>query len=258
MGCGASVRKRRLTDILGERQKCCQIVIQQPSKEDSEEATRRPGEDDVLSLGSSPSTSVRSIGSAVSSLHSRRQLMTMGKRVSMNSRSNSMGMINDDMMSDVPTIAESIANMDDLVDLASLRIGIGAADDPLEASKGSPTVFRSSVRSPGIDARPHPFAPCLSSSSLDSHVSLHPNATDIGNVCDVPSLTRTPSDNPSCTSGRSKLSWRSGPTDLIRNEDISLVFPRMLGDLEPRGREASWRVQRRRCRSTGSTPTTTS
>jgi len=107
------------------------------------------------------------------------------------------GSFSDDLKSDVPTIAESIADMQDFADLP---IGgyARATDDPiamlqtrsLRASGGS-----SNNSSMVIDTRLHPLgvvvcatSPAYSSSMSESQGSGNPAVGDLGGVSDVPSV----------------------------------------------------------------------
>lgn len=138
-----------------------------------EEATTRHEPDDAVSVRDpgtavSQSPSVRSMVSGVTSLHSLHSMKYHIKRNAMN-----------DELSDVPTITESIADMEDLQELVCTS---PTASLPISRSERQPTV---------IDNRQHPLAPLPSTTSLDSfdsRLSLSPAFGDLGGCSDVPSI----------------------------------------------------------------------
>mmetsp|Transcript_144692 Transcript_144692/g.360660 ORF Transcript_144692/g.360660 Transcript_144692/m.360660 type:complete len:302 (-) Transcript_144692:428-1333(-) len=187
MGCGASASLKAVKTTAQVRQN----VVDEGPREDSklpvlhEEADPRCDMDDIESLASSAGRTISSYVSAVTSRH-------MFPR---NYRSERP----DDMQSDVPTIAESIADMQDLIELGNTRSeplrssptstlncqggsGSGltfAQEESLFASMAATTMI--------VDNRPHPLAPmsCSEPQAESSHAAI---VGDLGVLSDVPSI----------------------------------------------------------------------
>jgi len=144
------------------------------------------------------------------------------------------GSFSDDLKSDVPTIAESIADMQDFADLP---IGgyARATDDPiamlqtrsLRASGGS-----SNNSSMVIDTRLHPLgvvvcatSPAYSSSMSESQGSGNPAVGDLGGVSDVPSVR----DDMSVASAPSEICVSFPPTICSETGSSSTTSKRLHG-----------------------------
>lgn len=195
-------------------------------------------EDDIESLASSAGRTVSSYVSAVTSRH----------MFSKNYRSENK----DDIHSDVPTIAESIADMQDLLELGNVR------SEPARASSLTPSCY--SVGSGGqcsgsgvgltgpddlplpmvIDNRPHPLAPSMCGAADRMTESSHGALVgDLGVLSDVPSVR----DDMSVCSAASEIivtfppcgtsSALSASSGVFRSGSPSTTSDRGLGNSTP-------------------------
>lgn len=104
----------------------------------------------------------------------------------------------DDLMSDVPTISESIADMQDLAEL-------GRTDSHLLGAEHRSNHFHStwSTQTTVIDHRPHPLAPAFSSNATEAGLTSDSRdlcVGDLGVCSDIPSVCDAMSTHSSATS----------------------------------------------------------
>lgn len=156
-----------------------------------DETKNSTADDSSLTGTISRPPSACSFRSGCTSLHSHYSHST---RHYYRSKRSSMG--SDDLQSDVPTISESIADMQDLQELGMSRTSEYASMSPTSSqtaiNRGFTTYGMSSApTSTMIDCRQHPLAPINinpTPSSLDSHVSMNAAIGDLGCCSDVPSV----------------------------------------------------------------------
>lgn len=187
MGCGALARRTAKTNV-----EQCAGTISGP--EVSEEEFFRNDDDEAASgVGSlSPTPSVHS---APSSLMSSIPSLQSAARYSIYKGSS----FSDDLRSDVPTIAESIADMQDFADLqVSNRNYTSDGDSVGHGAQCTPRGSKDASTGYSIDARMHPLG--VMSDKTDSQ-SCMAAVGDLGGCSDVPSVR----DDQSVTSAPSEI-----------------------------------------------------
>lgn len=170
MGCG----------IVAARGGIRSILLEQNAVEDGPggcDTLVRRLQDDVCSMSRTPS--VGSHLSSVTSLHS-------ATKYHFHHSGSKKSWISDDLQSDVPTITESTANMEDFRELQR-------STEYLDRSGSrSPTSMRGCGECAGaiVDLRPHPLAPVYAASQCESQVSVIANFCDrdLGCIGDVESF----------------------------------------------------------------------
>jgi len=178
----------------------------------SDEATDEGmGESDFIHAGlqssaagfQSPPIAAGSISRSSSGASARSNMSSMRSFSSKANKHTRRSNVLDEMQSDVPTITESIADMQDLGDDETCSI----ASSSLNRSHGS-----YALQGPIVDSRNHPFAPVVS--FMDSQqVSRNPTVGDLGVCSDISSIG-------------DDVSVISGPSDIHMNFFTSEETPK--------------------------------